>query len=92
MPNTRSAKKSLRQNEKRRLRNRAQRSTLRTLIKKCRLAAEGGDPQEAQETFRRTIKRLDQAAAKRLIHPNKAARTKSRLAKLLPRQPQPSAE
>jgi ribosomal protein S20 len=83
MPNTPTAKKALRQNEKNRLRNRAQRSALRTYIKKARAAAAGPDDAAAQEAFRLVTKKLDQAAAKHLIHKNAAARTKSRLAKLL---------
>jgi small subunit ribosomal protein S20 len=91
MPNTTSAKKALRQNLVRRLHNRSQRSALRTVIKKCRLAATGGDPKAAEEAFRLAVKRLDKAAAKHLIHPNAAARTKSRLSKLLKSQKQQKA-
>lgn len=83
MPNSKSAKKALRQSQDARLRNRSQRSALRTSVKKVRLAAEGDDREAADAAFRLATKKLDQAAAKRLIHPNKAARTKSRLAKLL---------
>ena len=85
MPNTASAKKALRQNQKRRLLNRSQRSALRTVIKKFRTTAAGDDPDNAQTAFRLVVKRIDQAAAKGLIHKNTAARTKSRLSKLLPR-------
>lgn len=92
MPNTRNAKKALRQSQKRRLHNRAQRSALRTVIKKVRLAATGDDPEAAREAFRLAVKRLDQAAAKNLIHKNKAARTKSRLSKLLTKAASGSAE
>lgn len=83
MPNTTSAKKRLRQNEARRARNRSARATLRTTLRKVREAAGAGDKQQAQEAFRTAVKALDQAGAKRLIHPNKAARTKSRLSKLV---------
>jgi len=86
MPNSTSAKKALRQNQARRLRNRSQRSALRTVIRKCRQAAEGNDLEAADAAYRLAAKRLDQAAAKRLIHPNAAARTKSRLCKLLKAQ------
>ncbi|MBW3542634.1 MAG: 30S ribosomal protein S20 [Planctomycetes bacterium] len=85
MPNTSNAKKALRQNVARRLRNRAQRSALRTVLKKYKTATQGEDPQAAESAFRLVTKQLDQAAAKGLIHKNKAARTKSRLSKLLPR-------
>ena len=87
MPNTPTAKKALRQNEKNRLRNRAQRSALRTAIKKVRLAAAGTDDAATQEAYRLVTKKLDQAAAKHLIHKNAAARTKSRLAKLISKKP-----
>lgn len=86
MPNTASAKKALRQNIKRRLLNRSQRSALRTAVKKCRQACQSDDPAGAEEAFRKAVKTLDQAAAKRLIHRNTAARTKSRLSKLLKSQ------
>lgn len=82
MPNSPAAKKALRQDAKRNARNRSQRSALRTVIKKCRLAAAGDDQEAKQAAFRLAVKRLDQAAAKNLIHKNKAARTKSRLSKL----------
>lgn len=88
MPNTTSAKKALRQSQARRLQNRAQRSALRTVIKKCRLAATGTDPKAADDAYRLAVKSLDQAAAKHLIHANAAARTKSRLSKLLKTQKQ----
>ena len=83
MPNSLSAKKSQRQNETRRLRNRVYRSTLRTVIKKFRVAVAGDDAAVAQSAFRLAAKKLDQAAARNLIHKNKAARTKSRLSKVL---------
>ena len=83
MPNSPSARKSQRQNEARRLHNRSQRSTLRTFLKKVRKHAEGGDLEEARKMLPETQKRLDQAAAKNLIHKNKAARLKSRISKLL---------
>jgi len=82
MPNSRSAKKSLRKSQKRRLHNRMQRSALRTTIKKFRAAVDAGDREAVDAAFRLATKKLDQAAAKNLIHRNKAARTKSRLASL----------
>ena len=82
MPNSASAKKSLRQSQKRRLSNRMKRSALRTTIKKFRAAVDAGDREAVESAFRLATKKLDQAAAKNLIHKNKAARTKSRLASL----------
>ncbi len=83
MPNTSNAKKALRQNAKLRLHNRTLRASLRTVLKKAREAAESGDATVAQEAFRTAVKRLDQAAAKHLIHKNAASRTKSRLSKFV---------
>ncbi len=92
MPNTKNAKKDLRQNRTRRLRNRSHRSALRTVIKNTRIMVAGDDPEAAQAAFRLAVKRLDQAAAKNLIHKNKAARTKSRLSKLLASKAKPGDE
>ena len=83
MPNTASAKKRLRQNAKRRQHNRTLRSRMRTQIRRVREAVEAGDGEKAQAEFRVAAKRLDQAAAKNLIHKNAAARSKSRLSKLV---------
>jgi small subunit ribosomal protein S20 len=74
--NIKSQIKRNRQNEKRRLRNRAVRSELRTR-EKAAVAAAGGDGEA--EALRQTIKRIDKAAAKGVIHKNTAARKKSRL-------------
>lgn len=83
MPNSESAKKRLRQNETRRLRNKANRSAVRSQIKKVRLAVESGDLQKADEELKIAAKKLDKAGAANLIHPNKAARHKSRLSKMV---------
>ncbi len=83
MPTNDNAKKALRQSVKRRLVNRSQRSALRTTLKKVRVLCASGDLEAAESAFRYATKRLDQAAAKNLIHRNTAARTKSRLSKLL---------
>jgi len=79
MPNTKSAKKRLRQNIKRRLHNRSIKRSLRTQCRKVREVAAAGDFAKAEEEFRKACRLLDRAAAKRVIHPNAAARTKSRL-------------
>ena len=78
MANIRSQIKRNRQNERRRLRNRAVRSELRTRSKKAIAAAEAGT-EETTELLRIAIKRIDKAAAKGVIHKNQAARRKSRL-------------
>ena len=79
MPNTASAKKRLRQSEARRARNRAVKSSLRTQIRKFREALQAGNVETCQTEFHVASQRLDQAAAKKIIHPNRAARLKSRM-------------
>jgi len=82
MPNTRSAKRALRKSDARRLRNRSTRSELRNTIKIARTAIAGDDSQTAVTALQKASKKIDQAAAKGIIHKNAAARTKSRLAKI----------
>jgi small subunit ribosomal protein S20 len=82
MPHTRSAKKSLRRNEKRRLQNRAVKRAIKTQIKKV-LTAAAGPIDQLRAEFNLAAKKLDKAAAKRVVHPNLAARKKSQLAKLV---------
>lgn len=79
MPNTRSAKKRLRQNIIRRARNRSARQALRTQCRKVREAVQQGDLSRAESELRLAAKKLDRAGAKNIIHRNAAARTKSRL-------------
>jgi small subunit ribosomal protein S20 len=79
MPKSRTVLKRQRQTERRRLRNKAARSEIRTLERRVRAAS---DPGTAQTELRELQKRLDQAASAGVLHPNKAARKKSRLAKL----------
>ncbi|MDG2223767.1 MAG: 30S ribosomal protein S20 [Rubripirellula sp.] len=83
MPNTASAKKRLRQNEKKRLHNRSEKSKMRTQIRKLRDAVKAGDTDQVQSDYRAAQKSIDKAASKNLIHRNAAARTKSRLSKLV---------
>ena len=75
MANIKSAKKRVRVIQAKTLSNKMTRSALKTAIKK----AESGD----KESVTLAIKKVDQAAAKGLIHKNKAARKKSQLAKKL---------
>jgi small subunit ribosomal protein S20 len=77
--NTKSAMKRIRQNEKRRLRNRAVRSQLRTAVKTARAAQ--GDGQ--REVVLDAIRLLDKAVTKGVVHRNTAARKKSALARRL---------
>lgn len=83
MPHTKSAKKRHKQSEAKRTKNRAVKSTLKTLNKRVRSAAGAKDHEKAEADFRLTVKSLDQAAAKGIIHKNAASRTKARLAKAL---------
>ena len=81
---TKSAAKRSRQALVRRTKNRAVRSVLKTLSKKTHTAAAEKSPETVAQ-FRTTVKAYDQAAAKGVIHKNKAARLKSRLAAALKR-------
>jgi small subunit ribosomal protein S20 len=87
MPHTRSGSKRLRQNKARRVRNRATKKTIKTQIKTV-VDAASGSVEALREQFRLAVKKLDKAAAKRVIHPNMAARKKSQLAKLLHKKTQ----
>jgi small subunit ribosomal protein S20 len=80
VPRTKTAKKDMRQSKTRTARNRAQRSTLRTAVKKVR---SGGEAKEIKTAYLEAEKLLDRSGRKGLIHPNTAARQKSRLAKLV---------
>jgi len=80
--NIKSQIKRNRQNEARRVRNKAVRSELKTRTKAAVTAAETG-ADDADELARQAVKRLDKAASKGVIHKNQAARRKSRLAKRL---------
>lgn len=81
MANTKSAEKRMRQNVERRKRNRANRTRMRTAIKKLRAAVTEGDNAKAQELLLPTLKVIDKTAQKGVIHDNAAARYKSRLTK-----------
>jgi small subunit ribosomal protein S20 len=75
MPNIASAKKNMRKSRAAAVRNRAQRSALRTALKRAR----GGDASDGDKAA--AVQLLDRAARKGLIHRNAAARQKSRIAK-----------
>lgn len=81
MPNKASQKKSLRQNEKRRLQNRARMSTLKTQNKRLLSALAEKDIAGVDENLPLTVKLIDKAAAKGIIKKKNAARKKSRLMK-----------
>lgn len=81
MPIIKSAKKRMRQNERRNARNRMRRSTLRTSIRRLHEAIDGGDREAVQAQWVKTQGLIDRTARLGIIHPNAAARTKSRLAR-----------
>ncbi len=83
MPHTPSAKKHLRKTEKRRLRNRMVKKTIRTHCKRVAAAVDEGNAETMKAELVLAVKKLDKAAAKRVIHPNMAARKKSQLARLV---------
>jgi len=79
MPNHKSAEKRMRQNEKRRVINRGNRSRLRTSIKNLRTEIAGGGGDQLQGTLSATVSTIDKAVQKGVLHKNAAARYKSRL-------------
>jgi small subunit ribosomal protein S20 len=78
--NIKSQIKRNRQNERRRVRNKAVRSEVRTRTKTAVVATEAG-ADDADEKVREAMRTIDKAASKGVIHKNAAARRKSRLAK-----------
>ena len=83
MANIASQIKRNRQNERARLRNKAQRTALKTDLRKFQAAVESGDADAATVQFRAATKRLDKAASKGVVHANFAANKKSQMAKRL---------
>ncbi|MFW5947195.1 MAG: 30S ribosomal protein S20 [Gemmatimonadota bacterium] len=80
MANSKSAKKRVRQSRRRHERNRQQRSRLKTAIKNVTVAE---DAETATAAFRRASSLLDRFSRRNLLHPNKAARKKSQLARIV---------
>ena len=83
MPNTRSARKQVRVTQRRRLRNKSIQSLCKTNITKAERLIFSGELESAHEAAVAAISSLDRAAEKGVIHPNNAARRKSRLMKKL---------
>lgn len=80
MANIKSAKKRIKVIETKTLRNKIIKSALKTTIKKFETALADGNSENSKAAFVSATKSLDMAASKGVIHKNKAARTKSRLA------------
>lgn len=83
MPQRRAAEKALRQNERKRKRNRKIKQEVKSTLKSFRKSLEKKDSDISNKDLQKTYKALDKAASKKIIHPNKAARKKSRLARNL---------
>lgn len=83
MANLPSQIKRNRQNERRRQLNRSVRSRVTTVQRRFRRALDDGDRDAAEAAFRAAARELDKAARKGVIHPNKAANRKSRMARKL---------
>ena len=83
MPIIKSAKKSLRQNKRRRSNNLLHKNQVKRLIKEIRILALDQKPKEAKELLSKVYKELDKAAKTKAINKNTAKRRKSRLTKLV---------
>ena len=81
MANIKSQIKRNKQNEKRRLRNKSVKSSLKTAIRKFHEATAAGDSDTAATLLRDASRKLDKAASKGVIHKNQAANRKSAIAK-----------
>jgi small subunit ribosomal protein S20 len=81
--NIKSQIKRNRQNEKRRLRNKSVKSSLKTAIRKFNEATEAGNTEAAAALMRDASRKLDKAVSKGVIHKNQAANRKSAIAKRL---------
>ena len=80
MANTAQTRKRARQTVKQRAHNVGLRSTLRTAIKKIKSAIEGGVSKAAKKAFEENVSVIDRIADKKIIHKNKAANLKRKLA------------
>jgi small subunit ribosomal protein S20 len=83
LANTKSAQKQVRAAQRRRLRNKSVRSQAKTMVKKAEEFIFSGQVKQAEGEVKAAISSLDKAAEKGIIHPNNAARRKSRLMKKL---------
>lgn len=83
MPQKKSAKEELKKSLKRHGFNLARKKAIKDSVKKFRKSIESKDFDSAAQTLKTVYKTLDKAAAKKTIHPNKAARKKSRYTAIL---------
>lgn len=91
MPNLESAKKALRQNKRRRLRNQKKQKAVQPLTKKLRKILAQKNFEEAQKLIPQIYKALDKAAKTGVLKKNTASRKKSRITKLIKKQKASSA-
>jgi len=92
LPHSLSAQKRVRQDEKRRLRTRAVRSSMKTYTKKLLSALEAGDADQARTEYRAASRAIDKAVTRGALHKRTGARQKSRLAARLSRLAAATAE
>lgn len=83
MPNTTSAKKALKRNEKRRMLNRSRKNKVKTFINSCLRVIDSADTNAMIISFRKAQEQIQRAVTKGVMHKNTAARRISRLAKKL---------
>lgn len=81
MPNIKSAKKRVKTDAIKKERNKDKVASMRTAIKKVKLASKQGDAKLAEESLKVANKKIDKAVKSGLVHKNKAARDKSKLTK-----------
>jgi len=81
MPNSPSASKRMRQNVKRRLHNRVTKKVIKTLTKRTMASLASKDFDKAAADIKAASSKIDKAGARRVLHPNTAARRKSKLAR-----------
>lgn len=79
MPNTPSAIKRLKQSTKRRLHNRITKKVIKTFTKRTLAAVAAKEFEKAETDLRTTVGKIDKAGVRRVLHPNTAARRKSKL-------------
>jgi len=81
MPNTPSAIKRLKQSAKRRMHNRITKKIIKTYTKRTLSGVAAKEFEKAEADFRLTVAKIDKAGVRRVLHPNTAARRKSKLAR-----------
>jgi small subunit ribosomal protein S20 len=85
--NTKSAEKAARQAEKHRARNIALRSRMRSALRKVAASIAAGNKETARASYQEAVPMIDTLVTKKIVHRNKAARHKSRLAARIRKMP-----